>query len=543
MKRKILAALSATTVFTGMSAAQISGEGSGVFASITDILSTIIGVETLSPTNMFYFAIGLGIIWVTLTIILQKGLDELGLSSVFTDAGYGSEGSNRMLYVLSLLLTLMMVGTGAITGLIAGLQSFFLLAVGSIVIALLIAALFGLPSGALFGLGAGAKALGKASSFSGVDGGSAKKAAETAGKGFNKAKNLVQKAEEEMKEVEKEEKEAKQKQDAEEAEHAAKVEEEAEKDLEQAENITENILEQELQQLDDTLDEARKELNMERNEEEILKGMLTSYRALDDRLKAYAQGLKQRMQSGQNPKWNVFKRGDYARASNLPDNVEGTDVPPAELERTILRSMLEDTKKLRKVQKNEESLLRDEMKRLRQETKELMDAVSISKELGQDLEKMKKEEKGLEKLGKKLNDRSLVQEVNQEEQELKKMMNLYQQIQQEEKQVEEKLEEVEQFLNKEINIMEGTINKLQEEVQDSEQIEQEMEQLRNIVNTDGVFNKDKTKRANQLIDNWEEEIEQIESNIQTIAKRKKQEKQEAQKLGKHVKSHLSQHFD
>ncbi|MFB6143668.1 MAG: hypothetical protein ABEJ98_00005, partial [Candidatus Nanohaloarchaea archaeon] len=412
MKTKILLFSSALASVLPLTAAQIAGGEGGIFTSFTDLLRTIIGVETLSPSNMFYFAIGLGIIWVTLTIVLEKGLEKLGMEDVFTGTGMGNEGSKKMLYVLSLLLTLMMVGTGAVTGLVAGLQSFFMLAIASILLALLITALFGLPSGALFGLGGGMKALGKASDFSGIDSGTAKKAGKSVGKGLEKAKNFIQEAEQDMNEVEKEEQEAAQQGNFEEAKHAAREEEEAEGDMEKAGGEIERVLSAEMDEISETLQEARDAVRIENEEEGMLEGKESMYRQIDRLLRSWSQGLQTAYSEKGGCNWDAFMGGKY--------NAGGESTTPKNFD-DRLRSAVKEMKELQQMESEEEELVKEELAELRQETKALMDAVNLSREIEADLQEMEKEEEYLEKFAEKVNERKLAREVSTEEEELRKL--------------------------------------------------------------------------------------------------------------------------
>lgn len=545
MKTKITALLSGLVSFSSTVSAQgitTGGEGplGGIGTGAIEFLSNLFGVNMSEPTQAIGFAAAFGILWLVVNVVMEVGLDKLNMLEYFQQSGRSHEGRNRM-PILSFLVVISMLGTGAFTGVVTGLQTIILLVFVSAILAGLLAAVFGLPSGALLGIGGGMKALGFASDKAGIDGSgissavgnTAGKGAKAAEKGLNKAKDLMQQAEQDMQEVEKEEKEAKQNQDAQEAEHAADVEEKAEKELEESEEITENVLESELNQLKNTLDEAREVVSDESEEEEEIKGIHTSYLKLDDRLKAYAMGLEKYDE----PTWNIFKKGQYSESSNLSGKY-GTDVPPAELERTILDAMTKRTQRIRKIEKEEEELVRDELSRVTKESQEFRDILSVYKELRADIKEMEEEEKFLEKLSKKFEDRKLAAKVSQEEEYLKKMMEMMKQIEKEEEQVKNRLREVEQFLEKEVNTMTSNINKLQKTVNDSENIEKEMEKLRKIINQPGTFTKDKTKAANELINGWEQDIEQIESNVSKIAQRKQKEAKMVEKEAAHLKNSL-----
>lgn len=114
--------------------AQITSRGT---QSVPDLMSHLFGIEFHEPYVALGFASTIGVLWVATYVIfkigikrIDAGLDNDGYNSGgFAEAlGIDSEESRNILSVLTLLIVLTMLGTGAFAGLIQGWQSLILLA-------------------------------------------------------------------------------------------------------------------------------------------------------------------------------------------------------------------------------------------------------------------------------------------------------------------------------------------------------------------------------------------------------------------------------
>ena len=147
------------SLFTGfllvlpVSSAQITSGGS---ASISGLMTDLLGLNFSEPYVTLGFAATFGLMWASVYVIFKVGVKKI-------DSGYGGRRSNpfgdalgltgdsrNLLAVLTLLITLSMVGTGAFTGLIQGWQSLIILAFSFMLLAGLAFVLLG-GSGAVVG--------------------------------------------------------------------------------------------------------------------------------------------------------------------------------------------------------------------------------------------------------------------------------------------------------------------------------------------------------------------------------------------------------
>ena len=143
-----------------VSTAQISGGGVTGGQSIPGLLSELLGINMGEPYQAIGFAATFGLMWISAYIIFKVGIKKLdeGLdtggrrSGGFASAvGIDSEDSRNLLAVLTLLITLSIIGTGAFAGLIRGWQSLILLAFTFMLIAGLAFIIIGGTGGILGG--------------------------------------------------------------------------------------------------------------------------------------------------------------------------------------------------------------------------------------------------------------------------------------------------------------------------------------------------------------------------------------------------------
>ncbi|WP_414837305.1 hypothetical protein ACK3SF_03495 [Candidatus Nanosalina sp. VS9-1] len=143
--------------------AQITGGGFGSTASIPALLSELLGINIGNPTELIGLLATFGLMWLSAYLIFKIAIGKLdeGLDgrNGFADAfGIARSEDRNILAVLTLLVTLSVIGTGAFYGLIRGWQSMILLAFTFMIIAGLMFVLIG---GTGFILGGGGYLLGK----------------------------------------------------------------------------------------------------------------------------------------------------------------------------------------------------------------------------------------------------------------------------------------------------------------------------------------------------------------------------------------------
>ena len=148
-----------TVALAGPASAQITGGGLNGTTSIPALFSQIFGIDVGNPAALVGLLATFGLMWLSTYVIfkvslkkLDEGLDT-GRNGGFTGAvGLGSSDDRNILAVLTLLVTLSVVGTGAFYGLIRGWQSIVLLAFTFMILAGLMFVLLG-GTGLIFGGG------------------------------------------------------------------------------------------------------------------------------------------------------------------------------------------------------------------------------------------------------------------------------------------------------------------------------------------------------------------------------------------------------
>ena len=143
----------------GSASGQITGGGLNGTASIPGLLSEILGININNPTALVGLLATFGLMWVSTYVIFKIALQKLdegletGRNGGFMDAvGLKNSDDRNILAVLTLLVTLSVVGTGAFYGIIQGWQSIVLLAFTFMILAGLMFVILG-GTGLIFGGG------------------------------------------------------------------------------------------------------------------------------------------------------------------------------------------------------------------------------------------------------------------------------------------------------------------------------------------------------------------------------------------------------
>ena len=135
MKRRLSGVLALVSILP-VSSAQITS-GYGQTSSVTGMISHLLGVEIYEPYQILGITATVGILWVSTYIIFKVGVNKIdenlkkdghrktGLANAL---GIDDKESRNVLAVLTLLIVLTTIGTGAFMGLIRGWQSLILLA-------------------------------------------------------------------------------------------------------------------------------------------------------------------------------------------------------------------------------------------------------------------------------------------------------------------------------------------------------------------------------------------------------------------------------
>jgi len=142
-------------LLTPYSSAQITSGGS---VSTTGLISDLLGLNFSEPYVLIGFAATFALMWLSIYIIFKVGIEKIDSSyggrrnTPFADAlGLDDENSRNILAILTLLITLSTVGTGAFTGLIRGWQSLVLLLFAFMLLAGLMLVLIGGTGGIIGG--------------------------------------------------------------------------------------------------------------------------------------------------------------------------------------------------------------------------------------------------------------------------------------------------------------------------------------------------------------------------------------------------------
>lgn len=137
------------------SSAQITSGGA---ASTTGLISNLLGLNFSEPYVVIGFSATFGLMWLSVYIIFKVSIERIDSSyggrrdTPFADAmGIDDDNSRNILAVLTLLITLSTVGTGAFAGLIQGWQSLVLLLFAFMLLAGLMFVLVGGTGGIIGG--------------------------------------------------------------------------------------------------------------------------------------------------------------------------------------------------------------------------------------------------------------------------------------------------------------------------------------------------------------------------------------------------------
>jgi len=135
MERRLPALLTLFSILP-VTSAQITS-GYGQTRSVTGMISHLLGINIYEPYQVLGITATVGVLWVSTYVIFKVGIKKIdesldqdghGKSGLQDALGVDDKESRNVLAVLTLLIVLTMIGTGAFMGVISGWQSLILLA-------------------------------------------------------------------------------------------------------------------------------------------------------------------------------------------------------------------------------------------------------------------------------------------------------------------------------------------------------------------------------------------------------------------------------
>ena len=151
--------LSVFLSYTASASAQITS-GYGSTQSIPGMINHLLGINLYEPYQVLGITATVGVLWVATYVIFKVGIKKIdeglendghGSSGLAGALGVDDDKSRNLLAVLTLLIVLTMIGTGAFMGIIRGWQSLIILAFSFALLAGLIFVLVGGTGGVIGG--------------------------------------------------------------------------------------------------------------------------------------------------------------------------------------------------------------------------------------------------------------------------------------------------------------------------------------------------------------------------------------------------------
>jgi hypothetical protein len=248
--------------------AQISG--SRGFQGILPLISNILGIDVGSPFVLLGTAATFGVMVLVNYIILKKAFARMDMLDIVNVTGH--DGGRNILAILSVLMTLSIIGTGAFTGIIQGFQGIVIL----LMLFLVVGGLFVVSAGGIGGVvGGGAIAAGEGTR-------AIAKGAEKTSEGLQEASEAFGSARQNIRGAE---------QDAEEG-NIQEAEQEFERVVELLEVVESDLGEGFESQAQELEDAHKKLINVEKAERRFTGKGHNRFEDLDERLKRTRQFLE-----------------------------------------------------------------------------------------------------------------------------------------------------------------------------------------------------------------------------------------------------------
>lgn len=248
-------------LFIPSASAQITGGAYGYnTASVPDLFAQIFGINVSDPYQLIGILATFSVMWVSVYIIFKVSLQYLddnladsNMDSPFQEAvGLTSENDTNILALLSLLITLTVIGSAGFAGLINGWQAMILLAFSFMLLAgtifILIGGVGGTVAGSAYIAGKSEKGIAK---------------------GINETKEALDSVERQENDIEKEESDEEDKIDEgdedeadKEAHHTAEELEEVIRILSESEDELNELIDEEIDEMEDNIENLRRIINL-----------------------------------------------------------------------------------------------------------------------------------------------------------------------------------------------------------------------------------------------------------------------------------------
>ena len=476
-------------------------EGSGSFGGVLPLIGNILGINVNDPYQIIGVLASFGIISLINYIMLKKAFKKLDMLEVVNLGGSTYDDDSRnILAILSVLMTLSIVGTGAFMGIINGFRQIILLLFSFILLggtAIVLTGGTGLTVGGVSwvtgksakagskGLKSGAEAFDDSIPDEYQD--KMRDMAESAGQRIRQGVNDLREGNYEGAI-----------QDVEEAEMMA---EEIEKEMKSGEDEINHELDEDLQRVQHMLDE-------ESEEEELVEDI----HKRTERISGVLRAWEKEMEQGQGAK----SPGEYLNNECLLKNPGAAGVPADygmdNLEEDIEMIMKKDLSVINEDIAEEESELKKELENLKGTLEASQQLTNWIGQLNQFLEQIDEEGEEMEELGQKQNFQKLFQEAENIEQEDSQLKERIDYLEKELQEIEEKQEEAIELLNKHYEFGEEEIQNLKEDLTLENKVEQVIHNIIEGLAQDGRFKgQDGSTQVYHALERVQDQIGEIES--------------------------------
>lgn len=515
MKRKILGLTVSSVVLLETVAAQIGG-GSTSFQGILPLISQILGIDVGNPYNLLGVVATFGILSLLNYIILKKAFDKMDMLDIVNVGGSssvgGSEGGRNILAILSVLMTLSIVGTGAFMGIISGFRGLILLLFafmlfGGIAILLSGGTMLGI-GGIAWTSGKGAKAMSE-----GVKEGAEAFDGSIPHNMMNSVQSGMGSAWEDIKESKQEFYNEKYEGAINDVEEAEEIIEQLEKELKQGEDEISHELDEDIQRVRHMIEE-------ESEEEEAVED-------IHDRTERIGKVLNAWQEEIEEGRHNIHDPESYMNGGILTEPGKAglpADYSLTDLEEDVNAILEKDLSVINEDISEEESELQKELSNLEGTLKASKQITEWIKQLKKFLEQIDEEGEEMEKLGQNRNFESLFQEAEEIEEEDAQLEDRIQYLQQELEEIEEKQEEAIELLEEHYQYGEQEIKNLKNDITLEGRVENVLGKIAGELGSSDQFqNMDGSQDVFRAFSEIESQIKEIEEVLQKEIDEKSQE--------------------